>query len=108
MPQTEYICPYSWIPVRLLKVASRLQRDNAGSERLSCLSEVRRSKVVRNATVVASVAFCSPRIEVQAVEEVVGIDTEFDLSVFTEHRHIRETKTFRQGAVDVFIAWPGE
>jgi len=47
-----------------LKAKAHLHRDDARSKRLGCLSEVRRSDVVRYASVVAPVASCSTRGEV--------------------------------------------
>src|SRR6185437_10616030 len=78
---------------RSLEVESRAQRHDPAVQGLGGLTKVRGRNVVRNVI----------GIEVQAVEDVVGIEPEFDLGVLAEYGHIGQSEGLSEGHVQVFI-----
>src|SRR5579859_1245881 len=81
-----------------LKAKPRRHREGAGAKSRSSLAEVGVGNVVRDAS----------RVEVQIVEQVVGVNAELKFSVFTEHRHVRQTEGLGQRHVHVPVSRAGE
>src|ERR1700691_1916740 len=72
----------------------RRQHDNPASKSARNRAEVRAANVVRDHI----------RVEIQVVEQVEGIHSQFKPGVLAEHRHIRQAEALRQREIYVFIS----
>src|SRR5712664_317669 len=81
-----------------LEAEASSQRDGTGGKSRSGPAEARGVNVVHDAI----------RFEVQIIEHVIGINSELNLSVFAEHRDVRQAKGLGQRHIHVLVSRPGE
>src|SRR5260370_16860508 len=85
-------------PPKALEAESCRHRDGTGSKSRSIPAEARGVNVVHD----------PGWVEVQIVEQVLGINPEFKLTVFANHRYIIQAKVLRQRPIHVPVARPVE
>ena len=82
--------------LRKLEVEAKTQGDYASRIRPRRLAKVIGVDVIYD---VAALDALAASQQVEIVEEVKGVDTEFDLGVFAKYLHVRQPKRLDQGCV---------